>query len=663
MKSLKAMVVVLLIGIFVVPLGRKAGAGERPTPSGEKTAVSQRDGSSGTDSSVQDLAVEDEATLSAAAAVTLGLIVLIVAMFLWEPVPLYVMTLAIPVLLAIFEPWTKLSPSEAISGFASTATITILAMFILSAGIRRTGILQIIGDKISEIAGSSTVRQLAIITGFSGPTAGIINNTPVVAILIPMVSNLARRLKTSPSKLMIPLSYASMMGGTLTLIGSSTNLLASDISGRLLDHPFTFFEFTGVGAIILAVGIVYLVTVGHSLLPERIEVDEDLAEEYEMQEFLTELILAPDSDFVGMNVEDVFGEADFEVDLVQIIREGEKFMEPLQVKTLREGDHLIVSSTRPNLLKLLDVPGISLFSRQRVSEDQLEEPIKGQTVIQIAIPGGSFVEGETLADANFLERYDSTVLAVRRGERLSHVRLDEIELQAGDVLLLLSTEETLRRLRANDNFIVVEKIDPSEYRRVKTPLVLGILAGVILLAVFDITSIVISALGGAVLMCATGCVNPNELHETVDWEVIFLLAGLIPLGLAMEKSGAARYLAANTLTVAGYLPPLGVLALFYLVTAILTNLIHKNASIVLMIPVAVQAATGLGLNPLPFVITVMMAGSTAFLTPVGNQTNLMVYGPGGYKFGDFFRIGAPLQLLLAIVTPVAVSLFWPLAAT
>jgi di/tricarboxylate transporter len=161
-------------------------------------------------------------------------------------------------------------------------------------------------------------------------------------------------------------------------------------------------------------------------------------------------------------------------------------------------------------------------------------------------------------------------------------------------------------------------------------------------------------------MCVTGCVNPNELHEKVDWEVIFLLAGLIPLGMAMEKSGAAGFLADSTLVMAGYLPPLGVLAMFYLVTAILTNLIHKNASIVLMIPVAEKAASGLGLNPLPFAITVMLAGSMAFLTPVGNHTNLMVYGPGGYRFGDFFRAGAPLQLLLAIVTPLAVSWFWPL---
>lgn len=607
-------------------------------------------------------AADGKGELTISAAVTLGVVVGLIILFAWEPLPLFVLALGIPAFLALLGPWTKLGAADAISGFASKATITILAMFILTAGIRRTGVLQILGDKITEIAGANIFRQVAIITGLSGPTAGVINNTPVVAILIPMVSNLAHRLKTSPSKLMIPLSFASMMGGTLTLIGSSTNLLASDISARLLDHPFTFFEFTGVGIVILFVGVAYLVTVGHALLPERIEPEKDLAEEYEMGEFLTELILLEDSRYIGMNVEEAFGEFETDVELVQIVRDGEKFMEPLQVKQLHENDHLIIRSSPEDLLKVLEIEGLNLFSRKRVSEQQLEEPAKGQAMIQVVIPRGSFLEDETLDEANFRDRYDATVLAMRRGEELSHARLGEMRLKAGDVLLLLSTEDTLRRLRANENFIVAEKIEPSEYRRAKTPLVLGIFAIVILLAVFNITSIVVSALGGAVLMCATGCVNPNELHEKVDWEVIFLLAGLIPLGMAMEESGAAAYLANNTLQLAKHLPPIGVLALFYVITAILTNLIHKNASIVLMIPVAVQAATGVGLDPFPFVITVMLAGSTAFLTPVGNHTNLMVYGPGGYRFGDFFKVGAPLQLLLAIVTPVTVSWFWPLVS-
>ncbi|MBS3764362.1 MAG: SLC13 family permease, partial [Planctomycetes bacterium] len=344
------------------------------------------------------LSSEESKKLTTSAAVTLGIIGLAVLFFLVEPVPLFVMAVGIPVLLAALEPWTKVGPSQAISGVSSQATITILAMFVLSEGIRRTGLIQIVGETISNISGSSIVRQVATISGLSGPIAGIINNTPVVAIFIPMVSNLARKVKTSPSKLMIPLSYASMMGGTLTLIGSSTNLLASDISERLLGHPFSFFEFTGVGLIILGVGVFYLVIVGHHLLPERLDPKVDLAEEYEMGEFLTELILQKDSRFVGMNVKDMLTHFDFDLELVQITRGGEKLMEPFQDRPLEEEDRLVMRTNRRNLLKLLDVPGLELFSEKRVSEEKLEEKTKGQTVIQTVVPRGSFLEGETLED-------------------------------------------------------------------------------------------------------------------------------------------------------------------------------------------------------------------------------------------------------------------------
>ncbi len=653
--------ILLFLTMIIVPAAAIRGA-PGASASDQKVSADKVQNTAGAQVDSSESPKTEKATgLTESAMVTLIVIVGVIILFAWEPVPLYVTALGIPVLLAALQPWTKLGASDAISGFSNKATVAILAMFILTAGVRRTGLIQILGDKLADIASSSVRKQVGIISCFAGPTAGFINNTPVVAILIPMVSNLARRVKTSPSKLMIPLSFASMMGGTLTLIGSSTNLLASDISDRLLGHPFSFFEFTAVGVVILMVGIIYLIFAADSLIPERIETDMDLAEEYGMEEFLTEVVLDKGSRHVGSTPEEVFGDLEFQIELVRIVREGQKIMEPFEAKKLHDKDHLIVQAAREDLLKLLDVEGISLFSRQRVSEEQLEEPEKGQAVVEVVVPRGSFIEGETLDDVNFQERYDASVLAIRRGEELSHADLGEAVMKAGDVLLLLTTETTMQRLKANDNFVVAEAIDPDEYRQGKTPLVLGILAGVILLAAFNIASIAIAALGGGLLMCFTGCINPKQVPQAVDWEVIFLLAGLIPLGMAMERSGGAQYVANMTLRLARYLPPIGVLALFYLVTALLTNLIHKNASIVLMIPVAVQAAGGLGLSPFPFLLTVMMAGSTAFLTPVGNHTNLMVYGPGGYRFSDFFRVGAPLQLILAVVVPLTVNWFWPLA--
>ncbi|MBS3764073.1 MAG: SLC13 family permease, partial [Planctomycetes bacterium] len=393
----KPFFVILLLTLIFVCLEKKISAAETSDESAstrqkmQAAKVVDRPGG-------KEEVPDEGGELTSGAIVTLSIIAVIILLFLLEPVPLFVMAVGIPVLLAALQPWTKISPSEAISGFSSQATITILAMFILSEGIRRTGLIQILGEKISRVSGSSIMRQVATISGLSGPIAGIINNTPVVAIFIPMVSNLAKKVKTSPSKLMIPLSYASMMGGTLTLIGSSTNLLASDISGRLLDHPISFFEFTGVGLIILGVGVFYLVTVGHHLLPERLDPEVDLAEEYEMREFLTELTLQKRSRFVGMNVAEMLNHFDFEIELVQITRGGEKLMEPFQERPLEQEDRLVVRTNRDNLLKLLDVPGLELFSEKRVSEEKLEEKTKGQTVIQTVVPRGSFLEGETLED-------------------------------------------------------------------------------------------------------------------------------------------------------------------------------------------------------------------------------------------------------------------------
>ncbi len=621
----------------------KGAPNSQPAVAGSQTTENQRRGTSGMTTSIQFMLI---------------FVAGIVVLFLWEPVPLYVIALLIPCVLVVCKEVSGISVEQALSGFSSEATITILAMFILSQGIQNTGLIQMIGEKISSFTGSSEIRQLGVITALSGPTAGIINNTPVVAIFIPMVSNMARRLKTSPSKLMIPLSYASMMGGTLTLIGSSSNLLASDLSEDLLNHPIGFFEFTVVGVVILVTGSLYLIFLSGWLIPERIDPEKDLAEEYEMGNLLTELVLHEDSSLIGQSVGESFAMLNVDLDLVQIIRDDEKFMEPLQEKTLREGDRLIVRTGRAHLMELLNMDGIRLWSRDRVTEEQLEEPVKGQTMIETVIPSGSFLEGQNLKDVNFVERYDATVLAVRRGEELTHSRMDELTIHAGDVLLLMATETTLNRLRENQNFIVAEEIRKEQYEQSKIPIALGIFGAVIASAATGMMPISISALGGGILMYLTGCVEANELHESVDWEVLFLLAGLIPLGIAMEQTGTAKYLALKALPIASQLSTLGALALFYLITVVMTNLIHKNASIVLMIPIAVDAAARMNLEPFPFLITVMLAASTAFLTPVGNHTNLMVYGPGGYRFTDFLKVGTPLQILLAIVTPITVWLLW-----
>ncbi len=592
--------------------------------------------------------------------VVFAIILVALALFVLEPVPIDITAIGIIVALVVLEPWTTISPEAGVSGFSSSATITVLAMFILSEGVRRTGIVQRIGDWIVEATRGDPRRQLAALIGLSGGSAGFVNNTPVVAIMIPMVMNIAHRTRTSPSKLLIPVSFASMMGGTLTLIGTSTNILASDVSARLIGEPFSMFEFTALGAIVLVTGSVYLLVFSGRLIPERIEPREELTEEFGMAGYLTEVVLRPDSRLAGMTVEKARTEVDPDIDIVQVIRDGEAFIEPLARKELRGEDVLLVRTDRSTLVGLIDSEGVDLVPEVDIDDEDLEAAEPNRNLFEVVVLPNTPLAGTTLADLNFRQRYDATVLAVRRGGDIIRRRIDEIPLRGGDTLLVQASGDTIERLDRNRAFVVADEIVSPNYRRGKLPVALGIVGGVIALAALGVFPILITALAGVVAMVATGCLRPDEVYAAVNWNVIFLLAGVIPLGIAMERTGGAEWIASLVVVGAQTLPPIAVLGVFYLLTALLTNVVSNNASVVLMIPVAVDAAATLGANAFSFVLAVTFAASTAFITPIGYQTNLMVYGPGGYSFTDFARIGAPLQLLIAVVTTLGIAAIWGL---
>ncbi|MDS0295786.1 SLC13 family permease [Halogeometricum luteum] len=614
-------------------------------------------------------------TITPSVVVVFAVILLALAFFATEPVPVDVTALGVMVTLMLAQPASEWLvafgllaepillfdpyPQQALSGFASTATLTVLAMFILSEGVQRTGIVQMLGAKIASFTGDSESRQLGATIGVVGPISGFINNTAAVAILLPMVTDLAERGGTSPSKLLLPLSYASMFGGMLTLIGTSTNILASDLSGRLIGRTFTMFEFTQLGLAVSVVGTVYLLTVGKWLTPERIKPERDLTEEFEMSDYLTEVVVREDSPLVGQQVQRALVETEFDVDLIQLIRGGEVFLEPLGPKEIQSGDVFALRTDRDTLVELLDVEGLDLVP-VTVDEAELEAGESGQNLVEVVVAPGSSLVGESLASASFRQRYDATVLALRRGGELVRRRMDNISLRVGDTLLVQATTESVERLDNNRDFIVAQEVHRHDYREEKIPVAIGIVAVVVALAALNVVPIVVSALAGALAMVATRCLRPPELYDAVQWDVIFLLAGVIPLGIAMENSGAAALLAEFVVLSGDVLPLVGVLGVFYLVTALLTNVVSNNASVVLMVPVAVEAAETLGANAFAFILAVTFAASTAFMTPVGYQTNLFVYGPGGYRFTDYLRVGAPLQLLFAVVTTVGIAAWWGL---
>ena len=617
--------------------------------------------------------VSDVTPLSPDIIAILLIIGVALVLFITEPVPVDITALGVLVALLLTGPLTEVLvgagllatpirlfaeyPGDALSGFSSAATLTVLAMFILSEGVQRTGVIQRLGIFIAGMTKQSLGRQLGATVGIVSPISGFINNTAAVAILLPMVTDIADRGNTSPSKLLLPLSYASMFGGMLTVIGTSTNILASELANEFLGEPFAMFEFTQLGILITVVGALYLVTVGHRLIPARIEPQQDLTEEFRLGEYLTEVAVRDDSPLVGQRIDAAVGASDLDLDVVQLIREGAVFLEPLGPKQIQPGDIFAVRTDRDTLVQLLDLEGLDVVPT-RVDEAELEAGEDDQNLIEVIIGPGSSLVGESLRSASFLDRYDASVLALRRGDELIRRRMDRIPLRVGDALLVQATAASIERLDANRDFIVAQEIYRHAYRESKTILSIAIVAAVVLGAALTPIPIVVAALGGALAMVVSGILRPTEVYDAIQWDIIFLLAGVIPLGLALQHTGAAGMLGSLLMGASGLLPPLAMVGFIYLITAIVTNLISNNASVVLMVPIAVSVATAMGANAFAFVMAVTFAASTAFMTPVGYQTNLFVYGPGGYRFTDYLVVGGPLQVVLAVVTTLGIGAIW-----
>jgi di/tricarboxylate transporter len=462
-----------------------------------------------------------------------------------------------------------------------------------------------------------------------------------------------------------------MLGGTLTLVGTATNLLASDLAAELLPRgPIGIFEFTPLGVVVLLVGVGYLLTVGPRLVPARVAVDSDLTEAYEMEDHLSLVTVRAASPFVGRSVhevqETIEADGDVVADLLRVERNGEGVIAATTDRIVEEGDALVVRSTLRNLNRLVERYTLRQFPREVVTEEDLLGE-RGELVEAVVRPDADIV-GTPIGDSILTRQLDTTVLAVKREGSLLREELAELRLRAGDTLLLQTTPAAARYLTDSDEVALLrEPRRPLDFDEVepeplspRTPVALATLAGVVLVAALDLLPIVIAALAGVFVMLVTDCVSPGEAYDAVSWNVIFLLAGVLPLGVALQRTGGAAFVAALLAEAGTVLPPLALLALFYLVTGLLATVITPVASVVLMIPVAVDTASRVGADGFAFLLAVTFAGSAAFATPIGYQTNLMVYGPGGYRFTDYVRVGAPLQLVLAVVVPVGIALLFGL---
>ena len=592
--------------------------------------------------------------------ITLSIVVLTLICFIYEWLPVDITALAVIVVLMALG---LVTPDEGISGFGNSATVTVMAMFILSAGIARTGAIGLVNDLLLKWGGKHSKRQILALGIITGPISAFINNTAVVAVFLPIVENWCHKQGISPSKLLIPLSFVTILGGMLTTIGTSTSVLASGLSEKLGYGAFNLFQFTKLGSIVFIVGLAYLILVAPRLLPERETSNINLiSQKYDLKDYVSEFIIAPTSNLIGQTLRKSQLQRKFDLDVLELIRNDNHFPQPLADKHLQAGDILIVRGGRECLLTVKDERGIEFLPDIQFKDDSWEKNLSSgeERIAEVLILSNSNLIGSTLRDMRFRQRYNATVLAIRRGEELVRERLGKVKLRFGDVLLLQGPNESFLGLQTSRDLLVIGERDIEILRRDKAAIAVAIGLGVVLIAALGIMPILVSALLGVVLMVLTGCLKPGEVYQSVRWDIIFLLAGLIPLGIAMDKSGTTQWLAQNLVAFAGNISAYWLLTFFYLITVLITEILSNNASVVLLLPVAVEVAKSLDFNPMAFILVVTFAASSSFMTPIGYQTNTMVYSPGGYRFLDFARVGAPLSFLMMLIVPPLIMVLYGL---
>lgn len=559
-----------------------------------------------------------------------------------------------------------LTPAQGISGFANEAMLTVAAMFVLTAGLIRTGAIDVLGAWVGRLAGRSELRLLLVSLAIVIPLSAFLNNTPVVAVMVPLLLGLSRQIRASPSRLLMPISFAAQMGGTLTLIGTSTNLLVAGLVVELGLPRLGLFDVTPPALMLTAVGVVYLLTIGRRLVPVR-QSGGDLLERYQLRDYSTALKVLPSSALAGRTLREIRFGTRYGLEVVAVHREGQTVASPGPDTKLQEGDLLVATGRISEIARIEDEQGVRITTPSADMDVLLgidaSDRKQGETPIaklaELLVPPGSMLVGRTLGELHFRSRFGVSVLGLHRQGAALHDRPRDIALAPGDLLLVEGAPGALRGLHVDRSLTLLGVVDPPARRRRKLGLAVVIQAGVVLLAAFGIMPILVAALVGVVAMFVSGCVTPEEAYREVDWSVLVLLGSIIPLGLAMQESGAAALVAQGLMSLATPLGLFGTLAGFYLMTSVMTEVISNNATAVVLTPVAVATATSLGVSPMPFVVAVMFGASNSFMTPVGYQTNLFVYGPGGYRFSDFLRVGGPLNMLMVAAAAVVIPWFFP----
>ena len=582
---------------------------------------------------------------------TVAIVLLALGLFASEKLRIDLVALLVLSLLMILG---IVTPTEALSGFSNEATVTVAAMFALSLGIDRSGALEPLMRMFSRIKKPWLLTLVIMVT--TAPIGAFVKNTALVATFLPLVLRVCQRTRTSPGRVLMPMAYAAQMGGVCTLLGTSSNLLTDSIAREHGMAGFGVFEFTGMGAILAVAGIIYLMVVGRWLLPKK--TDADMPTEADIGKYVAELKVVDDSTLLGSTIAEAELGEKYGVYPLELLR-GDRHMWSPRSQALESGDVLLVRGEWDKIVDFRTRAGLQDASGGRVRADGNEQRL----LAEIMVAPGSSIEGRTLKELDFGWRYDAATLAIHRRGHILREKMRDISLEVGDVLLMLVKDPALRRLRSDDRLVVLSEREDAHRTPWRALTAVGIMAAVVIVAGLHLASIPVAAICGAVAMGLTGCYGRKDAYAGIDWKIIIMLGAILPLGIAVEHTGLSATVVQGGMALVGDHGPMAALLMVYLLTALLTELMGHNPSVVLMGSIAISIAHTMHVDPRPFVVAVAFAAATSFATPVGYPTNTMVYYAGGYRFTDFMKIGIPLIGLFCLLSMFLIPHFWPLTPT
>lgn len=590
--------------------------------------------------------------------ITIAVIIGAVVLFVTDRVSVDVVGLLI---ISVLVFTGVVTPEQGVMGFSNKATITVVFMFILSAALLKTGALQMLTHKLAPIFRDNFNKGMLLMMVLIAAMSAFVNNTPVVAVFIPVVIQIGHASGRSPAKMLIPLSFASIFGGTCTLIGTSTNILVSGIAEKEGLPPIDIFQPLKYGIFVFFIGVGYMLFFGIRLLPKR-PTDEDLGSKFGIRDYLSEIELLDRSEDVGKTIMESDLVREFSMDILEVRRNGIRYTFPPGDFCLQAGDVLKVNCSMDKMKRLKSKARVNVQESMRIGGEDVKG--KNSALLEMVITADSEFEGKNLRTVDFRRRFRAVPLAIRTREVVKHSELYDIPMQAGDVILIEVKKHFIQEMKkleagADAPFVLLSEDPMVDFKRKKFVVVMAVIASVVGLAAFNIVDIMAGAIGGVTLLILTRVISMSEAYGAVSWRIVFLLAGALCLGTAMKNTGLDLRLAGEIIGVLGPWGPVAVLSGIYLATSLLTELMSNNATAALMAPIAIAAAEALGVSPLPLIMAVMFAASSSFMTPVGYQTNTMVFSAGGYKFLDFIKVGTALNIGFWILATILLPLLFP----